>query len=280
MLLSRTGNLGTIHPTAVVAPSAIIGGDTSIGPYSVVGEGVRIGRGNQIGSHVVIEGRTTIGDFNTIYQFASVGANPQDQGEDAVLTIGSGNIVREYVTIQPGTDAGCGRTAVGNGNHFMACSHVAHDCTIGNGVRLGNSAALDGHVEVGDGATLSGLSGVHQFVRIGRMAFLAAGAMVSQDVPPFCLVQGDRAHLVSLNLTGLQRSGMPAGEIASLKRVFKALFYRKGILSERLASIAVQASEYPAAKELAAFVAGSKRGAVSIRRPLAAATATAALWAS
>jgi UDP-N-acetylglucosamine acyltransferase len=274
MLYSTIENPGAIHPTAVVAPGAIIGSDTSIGPYSVIGEGVRIGRGNQIGSHVVIEGRTTIGDFNTIYQFASVGANPQDlkyQGEDTVLTIGNGNIIREYVTIQPGTDGGEGRTVVGNGNLFMACSHAGHDCTIGNGVRLGNSAALAGHVEVGDGATLSGLSGVHQFVRIGRMAFLAAGAMVSQDVPPFCLVQGDRAHLVSLNLTGLQRSGMPADEIASLKRVFRALFRSKGTLAERLASIAGHAGEFPSAKELAGFVASSKRGAVSIRRPLAAA---------
>jgi UDP-N-acetylglucosamine acyltransferase len=272
MLYSTIGKQGNIHSTAVVAPGAIVGSDTSIGPYSVIGEGVRIGRGNQIGSHAVIEGRTTIGDFNTIYQFASIGANPQEyQGEDAVLTIGNGNIIREYVTIQPGTDGGEGRTVVGNGNLFMACSHTGHDCVIGNGVRLGNSAALAGNTVVGDGATLSGLSGVHEFVRIGRMAFLAAGAMVSQDVPPFCLVQGDRAHLVSLDLPGLQRSGMPADEIASLKRVFRALFRSKGTLAERLASIGGRAGEYPSAKELAAFVASSKRGAVSIRRPLAAA---------
>ena len=274
MLQARIGTPETIHPTAVVAPGAIVGSDTTVGPYSVIGEGVRIGCGNQIGSHVVIEGRTTIGDFNAVYQFASIGAAPQNlkyQGEDTVLTIGSGNIVREYVTIQPGTEAGGGRTAVGNGNLFMACSHVAHDCIVGNGVRLGNSAALAGHVEVGDGAILSGLSGVHQFVRIGRMAFVSGGAMVAQDVPPFCLVQGDRAHLVSLNLTGLQRAGMPANEIASLKRAFRALFHGKGTLAERLASIAAHASEFPSAKELAGFVASSKRGAVSVRRPALAA---------
>ena len=273
MLYTGTGNPAAIHPTAVVAPGAIVGADTTIGPYSVIGEGVRIGCGNQIGSHVVIEGRTTIGDFNAIYQFASVGAAPQDlkyQGEDTVLTIGSGNIVREYVTIQPGTEAGGGRTAVGNGNFFMACSHVAHDCIVGHGVRLGNSATLAGHVEVGDGAIVSGLSGVHRFVRIGRMAFVSGGAMVSQDVPPFCLVHGDSAHLVSLNLTGLQRAGMPASEIASLKRVFRALFHGKGTLAERLGSIAAHGSEFPSAKELAQFVANSKRGAVSVSPALAA----------
>jgi UDP-N-acetylglucosamine acyltransferase len=275
MLLTSSDNRPSIHPTAVVAPGAIVGSDTSIGPYTVIGEGVRIGHGNQIGSHVVIEGRTTIGDFNAIYQFASIGANPQElayPGEDAILAIGNGNIIREYVTIQPGTDAGGGRTVVGNGNLFMACSHTGHDCIIGNGVRLGNSAALAGNAEVGDGATLSGLSGVHEFVRIGRLAFVSAGAMVSQDVPPFCLVQGDRAHLVSLDLTGLQRNGMPAAEIASLKRAFRALFQGKGTLAERLASVSGRACEFPSAKELAAFVASSKRGSVSIRRPLASAT--------
>jgi UDP-N-acetylglucosamine acyltransferase len=258
-----------IHATAVVAPSAIIGADTVIGPYSVIGERVRIGCGNRIGSHVVIEGHTVIGDGNTIYQFASIGAAPQDlkfHGEDTVLLIGDRNIIREYVTLQPGTEGGGGQTVIGNGNLFMACSHVAHDCLLGDDIRMGNSTGLAGHIEIGDGAILSALAGVHQFVRIGRQAFVSGGAIVTQDVPPYCLAQGDRAHLVGLNLTGLQRGGMSEEEIAGLKRTYRILFHGGGLLEQRLATAAAQTSEYPSANELARFVASSERGIVSARK--------------
>ena len=258
-----------IHATAVVAPTAIIGADTVIGPYSVIGEGVRIGSGNRIGSHVVIEGHTIIGDGNTIYQFASIGAAPQDlkyHGEDTVLSIGDRNIIREYVTLQPGTAGGRGQTVIGNGNLFMACSHVAHDCLVGDGIRLGNSTALAGHIDVGDEAILSALAGVHQFVRIGKRAFVAGGAIVTQDVPPFCLVQGDRAHLVGLNLIGLQRGGMSEEEIASLKRTYRILFLGDGLLEQRLATAAAQSSDFQSVSELAGFVASSERGIVSTRK--------------
>ena len=258
-----------IHATAVVAPTAIIGADTVIGPYSVIGEGVRIGSGNRIGSHVVIEGHTIIGDGNTIYQFASIGAAPQDlkyQGEDTILSIGDRNIIREYVTLQPGTAGGRGQTVIGNGNLFMACSHVAHDCLIGNEIRMGNSTGLGGHIEVGDGAILSALVGVHQFVRIGKQAFVAGGAIVTQDVPPFCLVQGDRAHLVGLNLIGLQRGGMSEEEIASLKRTYRILFLGDGLLEQRLATAAAQSPDFQSVSELAGFVANSERGIVSTRK--------------
>ncbi len=263
-----------IHSTAVIAPTAVIGAGTVIGPYSVIGEGVRIGSGNRIGSHVVIEGHTVIGDGNTIYQFASIGAAPQDlkyHGEDTILTIGDRNIVREYVTLQPGTEGGRGKTVIGNGNLFMACSHVAHDCVLGDDIRMGNSTGLAGHIDVGDGAILSALVGVHQFVRIGRQAFVSGGAIVTQDVPPYCLAQGDRAHLVGLNLVGLQRGGMSEEEIASLKRTLRILFHGDGLLEDRLATAAGQPAAFQSAKELAGFVADSKRGTVSFRRPLKAA---------
>ena len=258
-----------IHSTAVVSPSAIIGAGTVIGPYSVIGEKVEIGADNRIGPHVVIDGHTIIGDGNTIYQFASIGAAPQDlkyHGEDTVLRIGDRNIIREYVTLQPGTAGGGGQTVIGNGNLFMASSHVAHDCLVGDGIHLGNSTALAGHVTVSDGAILSALAAVHQFVRVGSQAFVAGGAIVTQDVPPFCLVQGDRAHLVGLNLIGLQRGGMSEEEIASLKRTFRILFLGDGLLEQRIAMATEQGSEFQSVKELAQFVASSERGIVSTRK--------------
>jgi UDP-N-acetylglucosamine acyltransferase len=274
MLCSQIADTAAIHPTAIVAPGAIIGDGTSIGPYSVIGEKVRIGSGNRIAPHVVIDGHTIIGDSNNIYQFASIGAAPQDlkyEGEDTILSIGNGNIIREYATMNPGTVGGGGKTVIGDGNLFMASSHVAHDCQIGNGIRLGNCAGLGGHVEIDDGAILSPLCGIHQFVRIGRQAFVSGGAIVTQDIPPFCMVQGDRAHLVGLNLIGLQRSGMSEDEIACLKRGYRILFHGEGVLEERLAKAAGQSSEYRSVKDLADFVANSKRGTVSARRPLKAA---------
>jgi UDP-N-acetylglucosamine acyltransferase len=268
MLYSK-GEPAAIHATAIVAPSAIIGAGTVIGPYSVIGEKVEIGADNRIGPHVVIEGHTVIGDGNAIYQFASIGAAPQDlkyHGEDTLLRIGDRNIIREYVTLQPGTEGGGGETVIGNGNLFMASSHVAHDCVVGDNIHLGNSTALAGHVKVSDGAILSALAAVHQFVRIGAQAFVAGGAIVTQDVPPFCLVQGDRAHLVGLNLVGLQRGGMSEEEIASLKRTYRILFLRDGLLEQRIASATEQGSEFQSVKELAQFVVNSERGIVSTRK--------------
>lgn len=258
-----------IHPTAVISPEAMIGENTSIGPYTVIGAGVRIGRDNRIGSHVVIEGNTLIGESNQIYQFASIGAAPQDlkyRGEDSALRIGDRNIIREYATLQPGTAAGRNETVVGNDNLFMACSHVAHDCRIGNHVRLANAATLAGHIAVGDGAILSGLCAIHQFVRIGKLAFISGGAMVTQDVPPFCIAQGDRARLVALNSVGLQRAGIGADDIMRLKRAFKIVFRGAELLATRIAMAAAQSAGSDLVEELLAFVASSSRGITSGRR--------------
>ncbi|MTJ80544.1 MAG: acyl-ACP--UDP-N-acetylglucosamine O-acyltransferase [Telmatospirillum sp.] len=258
-----------VHPTAIVENGAVIGEGCRVGPYSVIGDKVRLGAGNQIASHVVISGRTVLGDGNRIFPFAVIGSPPQDlkwQGEESLLIIGDRNIIREYATLQPGTAAGAGRTVVGNDTLLMAHSHVAHDCRVGSHVHLVNSATLGGHVDIDDGAILSGLCAIHQFVRIGRLAFVAGGAMVAQDVPPFCTVQGDRARLAGLNLVGLTRAGMPAGDIRSLKAAYRMLFLAAGPLPERLKSVRDHFPDNGAVGELAAFVAASHRGVALPRR--------------
>ncbi len=224
--------MSLIHPSAIIDAGASIGEGTSIGPYSVIGQGVRLGRNNRIGPHVVLEGHTTIGDGNTIFQFASVGAVPQDlkyKGEPSTLEIGNDNIIREYVTLQPGTEGGGMRTCIGNKNLFMACAHVGHDAQVGSYNVFANSAALAGHVIVGSYCTIGGLAAVHQFVRLGDYCLLGGGSMVSKDVPPFCLAQGDRAHLVGLNTVGLERHSISVESIASLKQLYRQLFMGSGL---------------------------------------------------
>lgn len=220
----------------------------------------------------MIEGRTTLGDENQVYQFASVGAMPQDlkfSGEESRLEIGNRNIIREYVTLQPGTSGGGMLTSIGDKNLFMACSHVGHDCIIGNANIFANSCALSGHVLIGDRGTFGGLSGVHQFVRIGDHAFLAAGAMVSQDVPPFCYVHGDRARLVGINVIGMQRAGYGADEIQEVRRVYRMLLRKRGQLAHKLAEFKESAGNSglkPAALALFSFIeTTSARGICAVR---------------
>ncbi len=256
-----------VHPTAVISPNALLGHDNIVGPYAVIGPGVRLGNGNQIGPHTVIVGSTDIGDENRIFQFASIGSPPQDlkwRGEDSRLIIGNRNTVREYVTLQPGTADGGGITSIGNDNLFMASSHVAHDCNVGNHVHLANVATLAGHITVGDYAILSGLCAVHQHARIGAYSFVAGGAMVSQDVPPYCLVQGDRARLVSLNEVGLKRNGFNEAEVLALRRAFRALFKHAGTRADRMAAAEVEAGWCIPGRHLLDFVASSKRGLVAV----------------
>ncbi len=267
-----------IDRTAIISKGAIIGEATSVGPYSVIGPNVILGRRNRIGPHVVIDGFTTIGDDNQLFQFCSVGAPPQDlkwQGESSQLVIGNGNIVREYVTIQPGVAGAGGMTRVGDANLFMACSHVAHDCTVGDGNWFANSAALGGHVVVGNHAIMGGLSAVHQFCRIGDLAFLAGGAMASLDIPPFCLAQGDRARLVKINDVGLKRHGFASAEIFALRSGFRALFHGSGKLQDRIEEVRYRYADQRGFAQLLAFVATTRRGiaAPRHRRPLAASPA-------
>ncbi|HYO51580.1 acyl-ACP--UDP-N-acetylglucosamine O-acyltransferase [Archangium sp.] len=255
--------MAQVHPMAVVHPGARLHETVEVGPYAVIGEKVTIGEGTRVGPHVVIDGRTTIGARNRIFPFASVGGAPQDlkyAGEDTQLIIGDGNTIRESATLNIGTAGGGGVTRVGNNNLFMACSHVAHDCVVGNGCVIANSVALAGHVHVDDAVILGGLSAVHQFTRLGKHAFVAGGAMVTMDVPPYCMVQGDRAELAGLNLVGLQRHGFNEEQISRIKEAYKILFRSKLQLAEALARLKEEMGGHSEITYLMDFVSQSKRG--------------------
>lgn len=230
-----------IHPTAVVDPAAKIGKGAVIGPYCVVGSHVKLAEGVQLLSHVVVEGRTSIGKGTVVYPFASLGHRPQDlkyKGEPSTLEIGSGNQIREHVTMNPGTEGGGMVTRVGNNCLFMMSSHVAHDCQIGDNVILANNATLAGHVTVGDYAIIGGLSAVHQFVRIGAHAMVGGMSGVENDVIPFGMVKGDRAHLAGLNLVGIERRGFGRDDVRTLRSAYRMLFAPEGTMAERLDEVA------------------------------------------
>lgn len=215
-----------IHPSAVIESGAEIGPGVSIGPFCVIGSQVRLAAGVELKSHVVIAGDTSVGEGTVIFPFASIGQDPQDlkfKGEHTRLEIGARNRIREYVTMNPGTEGGGGVTRIGDDGLFMANCHVAHDCQIGNRVVLVNSVAVAGHCVLGDDVIVGGLSGIHQFVRIGRGAMIGALSMVTSDVIPYGLVQGPRAHLDGLNLVGLKRRGANRAEIAELREVLARL---------------------------------------------------------
>lgn len=235
-----------IHKLAVVSEGAQIGEGTQVGPFTYIGPNVKIGKNNIIASNVVIDGKTTIGDGNQIYQFASIGAVPQDlkfDGEDSELIIGNNNKIRECVTMHKGTKTGIMKTVVGDNNLFMACAHVAHDVIIGNNNIFANCATLAGHVVVANNVIMGGLSAVHQFTRIGERAFIGGGAMVSRDVAPCCYAQGDRAGLVGINQVGLIRSGMSKEHIIKVRKLYRKVFLGEGHFKDRVESLKVD-SEY------------------------------------
>jgi len=255
--------MAQVHPTAVVHPDAQLHETVEVGAFAVIGPKVRIGEGTRVGPHVVIEGRTTLGARNRVFQFSSLGAAPQDLkygGEDTELVIGDENQIREFTTLHIGTAGGGGATRVGHRNLFMANSHVAHDCVVGSGCILANSAALGGHVQVEDHVILSGLTAVHQFTRLGRHAFIAGGAMVVMDVPPYCMAQGDRAELVGLNTVGLERHGFSEERIARIKEAYRILFRSKLGVAEALAKMKAELGGHPEIDHLIDFVSQSKRG--------------------
>lgn len=262
--------MSSIHPTAIVDPSAKIGEGTKIGPYSIIGPNVVLGRDNVIGPHVVIEGHTKIGNGNTIYQFASVGAAPQDlkfRGEPSELIIGDKNIIRECSTLQPGTSGGGMLTKVGDQNLFMANTHVGHDTFVGSRCVFANSAALAGHVIVGNGVIVGGLSGIHQFVRLGDVAMIGAGAMVSQDVPPYFMAQGDRAKIHGINRIGLERNGGTKDDIAAIRSLYHKVFTPtvsasgpRQTFKERLAAAKAEVGQNSRAAQVIEFLETSERG--------------------
>jgi len=253
----------SVHPTAIVAPGARLHPSVEVGPYSVIGPQVEIGAGTTIGPHAVIDGRTRLGERNRVFQFASVGAPPQDlkyAGEDSALEIGDENLIREFTTLHKGTTGGGGVTRIGNRNLFMAYAHVAHDCQVGSGCVFANSATLGGHVEIGDHVILGGLAAVHQFTRIGRHAFIAGGSMVVMDVPPFCTAQGDRAELAGVNSIGLARHGYSEDQIARVKDAYRILFRSKLPLEEAIERLRTELGDQSEIQVLLAFVTTSHRG--------------------
>jgi UDP-N-acetylglucosamine acyltransferase len=249
--------MARIHPTAVVEPGARLGRDVSIGPYCVVDADVELGDGVTLLSHVVVSGRTRIGAGTRIHPFAAIGQPPQDlkyKGEPSELVIGQNNIVREHVTMHPGTASGRMLTRVGDNCLFMASTHVAHDCRIGNNVVMANNATLGGHVNVGDYAYLGGLVAVHQFVRIGPHAMIGGLSGVEHDVIPYGSVMGDRARLSGLNIVGLKRRGFSRDDIHVLRNAYRLLFAQEGTMAERLADVASLFSENRAVMDIIEFI--------------------------
>ena len=253
-----------IHPTAIVDPTAEIDESVEIGPYAIVQKGVVIGQGTRIGPHVVIGEGTQIGQRCQVYQFASVGEAPQAlayRGEKTFLILGDQNIVREFVTLNRGTAGGGGKTVIGNQNLFMAYSHVAHDCYLGNQVILANGATLAGHITIEDHAIIGGLSAVHQFCRIGTHAFISGMTGITLDVPPYVLASGSRAKLFGLNTVGLKRFHFSEASVKALKKAYRIIF-RSGLTLEKAVKQVKEdgISQLPEIQHLLQFIQQSKRG--------------------
>lgn len=251
-----------IHPTAIIDKAAQLGSKVVIGPYCVVGPSVTLASGVKLISHVSISGKTTIGAGSTIYPFAAIGHSPQDQkfsGELSELIIGASNVIREYVTMNPGTSGGGMVTRVGDSGLFMAGAHVAHDCKVGNHVILANNATLAGHVEVGDYAIFGGLSAVQQFVRVGAHAMVGGMSGVESDVIPFGSVLGNRAQLGGLNIIGLKRRGFSREQIHGLRNAYRMLFHEGGTLQARVEEVALQFRDHAEVMEIVNFIRASAR---------------------
>jgi UDP-N-acetylglucosamine acyltransferase len=254
-----------IHSTAIIAPSAELATDVEIGPYAIIGEGVQIDSGTSIGPHSIIKGPTRIGKNNRIFQFGSIGEDPQDKkyrGEVTQLEIGDGNVIREFVTIHRGTLQDQGITRVGNGNLLMAYTHVAHDCAVGNYVIMANAASLAGHVRVDDFAILGGFSLVHQFCRIGQYSFAAMGSVINRDILPYVMVGGSPTKPHGINSVGLERQGFGTEALRNIRKAYK-IIYKSGLkLDEALQSLSEMAAEAPEVLCLVEFLQQTGRSII------------------
>ena len=253
--------MSLIHPTAVIEDGATIGKNVKIGAYSIIKKDVTIGDNTTIANHTLIEGYTTIGENNEIFSHAVIGSIPQDlkfSGEKVELIIGNGNKIREFTLINPGTEGGGGVTKIGDNNLLMGYVHIAHDVIVGNRCILANAAMLAGHVELGDGVVIGGMTPIHQFVKIGDLAMIAGGSALSQDVPPYCMAQGNRAYLRGLNLTGLRRH-LQKDDINALKSAYKELF-GSGKAYKDVANNLLESSQNEHVLNMAKFIIESKRG--------------------
>ena len=254
-----------IHSTAIVSPRAEVGAGTFIGPYSVIGDDVRLGAGVRIESHCVIDGRTSIGDETHIYPFVSIGLAPQDLkygGEPSETRIGRRNQIREFVTIHRGTSSGGMLTVMGDDCLIMAQAHIAHDCTLGDHVIMANAATLAGHVVVEDGANIGAYSGVHQFCRVGREAYIGGYSVVVKDALPFALTVGNHAKCFGLNTTGMKRRNYPRATIDALRHAFHLLLAARLNTTQALEKIREEIQHVPDVDQLVRFIETSQRGVV------------------
>ena len=256
-------DIESIHPSAVISEDAILADNVKVGPYAVIGPKVKIDSGSQIGAHCVIKGPTSIGANNRIYPFASIGDDPQDKkygGEETRLEIGEGNTIREYCTINRGTQADEGITRVGDDNWLMAYTHIAHDCRLGSHIIMANGSSLAGHVHVADYVMLSAFAAIHQFCRIGSYSLIGAYGGVGQDVPPYILVFGQPPAPRGINIEGLRRHEFSAEQIKNLKSAYR-LLYRKGLLlADARDQIAELSVEQPELRRIVEFIDRSERG--------------------
>ncbi len=254
--------MNNIHKTAIIEDGAQLGDNITIGPFTIIGKDVKIGDGTTVGSHTVIEGKTTIGENNQIFSHAAIGTIPQDlkfDGEDVELIIGNNNKIREYTLFNPGTIGGGSITKIGDNNLFMGYTHVAHDVIVGNNCVFANVATLAGHVEIDDNVVIGGLTPIHQFCKIGSNVMIAGGSVVTQDIPPYCLAEGNRAVLRGLNLNGLRRRFKDRSDIDAVKKAYKAIFESGNSISE-VAQELLETSDNKHVHELANFVINTKRG--------------------
>ncbi|MCB1225488.1 MAG: acyl-ACP--UDP-N-acetylglucosamine O-acyltransferase [Verrucomicrobiales bacterium] len=257
----------SVHPTALVDPSAELAEEVEVGPYCIVGAGVQIGRGTRLQHHVTILGPTRVGEDNVFFAYCSIGQQTQDlkyQGEPTYLEIGDRNSFREFCTVNRATMPG-DKTVVGSDNHFLSYSHIGHDCVVGNHVIFSNNGTLGGHVEMGDHAIISGLSAVHQFCRIGERSMIGGCSKVVQDVPPFCIVDGNPAVTRGLNLVGLQRAGFSEDAIRALRRAFRLLF-RQGLNAAQALAEIRKGLLTPEVERLVEFAETTQRGLTPGRR--------------
>lgn len=261
----RHGKPDLIDERAIIDPSARLAGNVSIGPFSVIGPEVEIGSGTVIGPHVVIKGPTRIGSDNKIFQFASIGDDPQDKkfaGERTELVIGDRNTIREFCTINRGTGDGGGITRVGNDNWIMAYVHIAHDCLVGNNTIFANNATLAGHVEIQDHVILGGFAAVHQFCRIGKHSFTAMATAINKDVPPFVMASGNLAKPHGLNTEGLKRRGFSDKALKDIRSAYKLLYMSGLKLEEALVKMKALGKETQEVADMVSFIEGSSRSII------------------
>jgi UDP-N-acetylglucosamine acyltransferase len=254
-----------IDPRAVISPKAELAADVTVGPFSIIGPDVIIGPGSVVGPHAVINGPTRIGANNRIYQFASIGDAPQDKkyaGEPTRLEIGDRNVFRESCTINRGTTHDKGVTTIGSDNLFMAYSHVAHDCVVGNNLVFANGATLGGHVEVGDWVILGGLAAVHQFCKIGAYAFIAGGAIVTRDVPNYVMVAGNPAEPSTINAVGLKRRGFTEDQVRNIRNAFRILYRSDLLLADAVAKLEELGKTQPEVAAFVEFIGRSERSLI------------------